>query len=185
MPLPVLQSLVTLVLFVAAFAFMFYRLARMSVLVNTGTRGDESLTDRPRERLAKVVALVLGHRKTLEEPWAGILHFFFLYGFLILGIGHIEVVLEGLTAFLRSFGGQPFTYARVLPSGLDGLYHLSQDLLAAAVLVATSIAFARRWSGRVPRLIPRSQDAENILWFILALYVTFFFLLGSSVPISP
>jgi Fe-S oxidoreductase len=180
MPLPVLQSLVTFVLFVAAFGFMFVRLGRITVLVNTGTRGDESLTDRPAERFSKVVSLVLGQRKTLEDPWAGILHVFFLYGFLILGIGHIEVVLEGLTAFLRAFGGQPFSYARVLPSGLEHVYHLSQDLLAAAVLVATAIAFARRWSGRVPRLIPRSQDAENILWFILALYVTFFCLLGSS-----
>jgi Fe-S oxidoreductase len=181
MMLPVLQSLITLVLFLAAFGFMFYRLGRMSVLVNIGTRGDESLVDRPAERLSKVVQLVLGHRKTLEDPWAGILHFFFLYGFLILGIGHIEVVLEGLTAFRRAFGGEPFSYARVLSPGLEHVYHLSQDLLAAAVLAATSIAFARRWSGRVRRLIPRSQDAENILWFILALYVTFFSLLGSSV----
>jgi hypothetical protein len=36
-----------------------------------------------------------------------------------------------LTAFLGSFGGQPFTYARALPSGLEHVYHLSQDLLAA------------------------------------------------------
>jgi len=178
---PVLHSLLTLVLVVAAFGFLANRLWRISILVNTGVRPDESLTDRPRERVLKVVSLVLGHRKTLEDPWAGILHVFFLYGFLILGIGHGEVVLEGLTAFLRAFGGEPLTYARFLPRGFDRLYHLSQDLLAAAVLVAAAIALARRWSGRVTRLLPRSQDAENILWFILALYATFFLLTGSSV----
>jgi hypothetical protein len=65
--------LVTLVLVVAAFGFMFVRLWRINVLVNTGTRGDESLTDRPAQRTSRVVSLVLGQRKTLEGPWAGIL----------------------------------------------------------------------------------------------------------------
>jgi Fe-S oxidoreductase len=178
---PVLQSVLTLALFLAAFGFMAWRLWRISVLANTGARVEEDLTAEPGLRVGKVVSLVLGLRKTFEDPWAGFLHVFFLYGFLILGIGHIEIVLEGLTAFLKAFGDHPFSYERVLPGGLNALYHLSQDLLAAAVLVATVIAFARRWSGRVKRLLPRSQDAENILWFILALYVTFFVFIGSSV----
>ena len=178
---PLLQSLLTLVLVLAAFGFLGWRLWRFGVLVNTGARVEEDLTDRPAERLGKVASLVLGHKKTFEDPGAGLLHVFFLYGFLILGIGHVEIVLEGLTSFLRALGGQPFRYERVLPGSLNAPYHLSQDLLAAAVLVATVIAFGRRWSGRVKRLLPRSQDAENILWFILALYVTFFVLVGSSV----
>jgi Fe-S oxidoreductase len=181
MILPVLQSLLTLVLLVAAFGFMFVRLGRFSVLVNTGVRGDETLTDRPRERAIHVLTYVFGQKKVLEDPWAGVLHLFFLYGFLILGIGHVEIVLEGLTAFLRAFGGRPFAYEQVLPSGLNALYHLSQDLLAAIVLVASAIALLRRFSGRVSRLMPRSQDAENILWFIVALYVTFLLFVGSSV----
>ncbi len=180
MILPVLQSLATLVLLVAAFSFLLLRLYRIAVLVNTGSRGDETLTDEVPLRVRKVVRLVLGHRKVLEDPWAGLLHLFFLYGFLTLGIGHLEVVLEGLTAFLRAFGGEAFSYARVLPPGLSAAYHLSQDLLAAAVLLAAAIAMARRWAGRPRRLQPRSQDAENILWFILALYVTFFLLTGST-----
>jgi Fe-S oxidoreductase len=184
MVLPVVQSVLTLALLVLAFGFLFLRLKQISVLVNTGVRGDEVLTDRPAERASKVVSLVLGQRKVLEDPLAGILHVFFLYGFLILGIGHTEIVLEGLTAFRKAFGGQPFTYSQVLPASLNALYHLSQDLLAAAVLVASTIALVRRFSGRVARLMPRSHDAENILWFILALYVTFFLFVGSSVLVT-
>ncbi|HVO12094.1 MAG TPA: (Fe-S)-binding protein [Vicinamibacteria bacterium] len=183
MILPVVQSLLTLALLVAAFGFLFVRLRHIVTLVRTGTAGDEVLTDRPGERVGKVAALVLGHQRVLRDPWAGLLHLFFLYGFLTLGIGHLEVVLEGLTSFLRAFGRQPFSYAMVLPAPLLGLYHLSQDLLAAAVLVAASIAMARRWSGHPRRLQPRSQDAENILWFILALYLTFFLLNGASVAL--
>jgi Fe-S oxidoreductase len=183
MILPILQSILTLVLVVGAFGFMLARLYRMSILINTGTRADEVLTDRPPERALKVLSHTFGHRKLLEDPWAGLLHVCFLYGFLILGIGHVEVVLEGLTAFIRASGGRPFAYERILPSGLEAAYHLSQDLLAAAVLVAATVALVRRWTGRPPRLVPRSRDGENILWFIVALYVTFFFLAGSTLAL--
>jgi Fe-S oxidoreductase len=181
MILPVLQSLLTLALLGATFAFLFRRLSRIRTLIRTGTAGDEDLTGDRGERAGQVAALVLGHRKVLEDPWAGLLHLTFLYGFLVLGIGHLEVVAEGLTAFLRAFGHRAFSYALVLPPALESAYHLSQDVLAAVVLVAASIAMIRRWAGVPKRLVPRSQDAENILWFILALYVTFFLLTGSSV----
>jgi Fe-S oxidoreductase len=181
MILPVLQSLLTLGLVVAAFGFMARRLWQIGVLVNTGTRGDETLTDRPGERTRTMLAYTLGQKRLIEDPVAGLLHGVFLYGFLVLGLGHLEVILEGLTAFLKGSGGRPFLYERVLPSGLSALYHLSQDLLAAAVLVAAGLALVRRLLGRPPRLLPRSRDGERILWFIVALYATFFVLGGATV----
>jgi Fe-S oxidoreductase len=181
MVLPVVQSLLTLALLVAAFGFMARRLWRIGVLINTGTRGDEVLVDRPGERTRTMLAYTLGQKRLKEDAAAGLLHGVFLYGFLVLGLGHLEVVLEGLTAFLRASGGRPFSYERVLPSALNAVYHLSQDVLAAAVLVAAAIALVRRLTGNPPRLVPRSKDGERILWFILALYTTFFVLVGATV----
>jgi Fe-S oxidoreductase len=181
MELPVLQSLLTLVLHVAAFGFMGWRLWRIGVLVNTGTRGDEVLTDRPGERTGTMVAYTLGQRKLKEDAAAGLLHGVFLYGALILGLGHLEVFLEGVTSFRLASGGRPFLYEHVLPSGVHALYHLSQDVLAAAAIVAAAIALVRRFTGNPPRLLPRSKDGERILWFIVALYATFFVLVGATV----
>ena len=46
MVLPVVQSLLTLVLLVAAFGFMAWRLWRVFVLVNTGARADRSTREK-------------------------------------------------------------------------------------------------------------------------------------------
>ena len=181
MTLPIIQSVLTLLLVLGAFYFTLNRLGHLAVLINTGRRDDETLTDRVPERVAKVLQMTFGHKKVLEDRWSGMLHMCFLYGFAVLGIGHVEVVLEGLTAFFVAFGRQPFRYELFLPGGLSSLYHLSQDLMAGLVLIVTTIAILRRWSGRIARLMPRSLDAEIILYLIIALYVTFFFLVGSSV----
>jgi len=171
-----IQSLLTLALLLGAFAFTFRQLGRLAILINTGVPG-ETLADAPGKRLLHTLRMTFGHRKVLEDPFAGLLHVFFLYGFFVLGIGHVEVVLEGLTAFR---GAAAFQYAHFLPQPVVVAYHLSQDLLAGAVLVAAGIALLRRFSGRVSRLLPRSSDAEIILYLILALYATFFLLQGAT-----
>jgi Fe-S oxidoreductase len=181
MVLPVLQSLLTLGLLLAAFGFMARRLWHFGVLINTGTRGDEPLTDNPGERTRTMLAYTLGQKRLKEDAAAGLLHGVFLYGFLVLGLGHFEVILEGLTAFLGAFGRTPFLYEQVLPSWLNAVYHLSQDVLAAAVLTAGVIALVRRFTGNPARLLPRSKDGERILWFIVALYASFFLLVGATV----
>jgi Fe-S oxidoreductase len=178
--LAVLQSVLVAALSALAFGFMALQLRRLALLVATGTPGDETLTDAPTERLAKLVSFSFGHRKVREDLAAGLLHVVFLYGFFVLGLGHLEVILEGLTSFRLAFGHRPFSYARVLPEGITNVYHLSQDVFAAAVLVAAAIALVRRFAGRPPRLLPRSADGERILWFLLALYATFFLLAGPS-----
>jgi Fe-S oxidoreductase len=180
MDVSILQSILTLLLVVGTGYFTLARLARVVVLVNTGRR-DEVLTETPGERIGKVVRLVLGHEKVLEDRWAGLMHMTYIYGFLVLSVGHVEVVLEGLSAFLAALGKTPFGYEHFLPSGVTAVYHLSQDVVAALVLVVASVALVRRWSGKVARLMPRSMDAEIILYLIVALYVTFFGLVGSGV----
>ena len=73
-----------------------------------------------------------------------------------------------MTDLMAAFGRSAFGYGLFLPARLESLYHLSQDLMAFLVLVVTTIAVLRRWSGKVARLMPRSLDAEIILYLILA-----------------
>ncbi len=174
----ILHSTITLAAVLCAFAFMFQRLGRISAFINMGAH-EEKHTDHKAARWKMVGSIVLGHRKTLEDPVSGLLHMCFIYGFLVLGAGHTEIVLEGLTDFLQTWGVHPFSYGVLLPMPLEKLYHVSQDAMAAIVLVAAAIAIARRLLFPPKRLVPRSLDAEIILYFILGLYVTFFMLQGA------
>lgn len=176
----ILTSLVTVSLTIATMVFAWQKLSHIASMITIGR--DESLTDRKPERVNAVMTYVFGQKKVLNDKIAGAMHAMFMYGFLILGIGHTELVLDGATRFLRIWGIQPFLYRNLpmMPDILVQLYELSQDFMAMAVVVVSVAALARRFSGKVPRLMPRSLDAEIILWFILFLYIFFFGMIGAE-----
>ena len=180
---PFLQSTFTLALVVGAFGFMGLRLFRIAAMVHMGAP-EAGHTDEPVARWRMVARIVFGHQKTLEDKLSGITHIAFIYGFFILGIGHTEIVLEGLSAFVRTWGVPAFTYDKIpglSPSHvLIHAYWLTQDLMAFFVLLAVGTALARRRFFPPKRLTPRSTDAEIILYFIGGLYVTFFLLQGAN-----
>ncbi len=180
---PFIHSGIVLIMTLAALYLGFVGFRRIYIMIRTGTPVDYS--DRRKERIQSVVNMVFGHEKVMEDKKAGYLHVFFLYGFLILGIGHTELLFYGLTKFfegLDSVALKPFLF-RNLPFFPDvgvQLYELSQDFMAFMVVLASVIALGRRLSGKVKRLMPRSTDAEIILYFILVLYVSFFGLISTE-----
>ena len=172
----------TLVLALLAFTifFTFISLQQVVAMCRAGT--PEALTHRWQDRAHSVLVMVFGHKKVLEDRSYGFMHFWYLYGFLILGIGHLELVLFGLTRFTQDYGYQPFLYRHVpfFSSTFIHFYEFSQDFFALGVVLVVAFALYRRINGKVARLLPRSKDAETILWLIGALYVTFFIFVGSE-----
>jgi Fe-S oxidoreductase len=166
------QSLIVFVLVVTCGYLSTKRLLSIMAMVRSGTHED-LFKDVPR-RINAVLAYVFGHKGVMEDKSYGFMHLFYFYGFLILGIGHLELVLYGLTLFLKQFHMSPFLYRNFLPDFLIKPFELSQDFMAAMVVIMVAIALFRRIVMPKKRLLPRSKDAEIILWLIGALYVTFF-----------
>jgi len=160
-------------IFMAGRAFL-----RLFQMVNTGSRVNNF--GQVSERISGVIRKVLGHQGVLEEKRYGFMHVWYLYGFLILGIGHMELVINGLTRFVDAFGGEPFLYRHFLSAPIIKVYEVSQDFMAGMVVLVVTIALYLRLTGKTKRLMPRSKDAERILWFIMMLYVSFFMLIGSE-----
>lgn len=176
----ILFSIVVLCL--VGFAAWFTLISFREIVAMVRCGQSEPLRDRVKERIAGVMSMVFGHKKVLEERSYGFMHMFYLYGFLILSIGHLELVVFGLTRFLEVFNLHPIAYRYIpfFPKEAIYLYELSQDVMASSVIFVASFALYRRIFEKVPRLLPRSKDAETILWFIVCLYATFFVFVGTE-----
>src|SRR3989338_10664493 len=96
--MPIVQSALVALCVAVTLYFTFSALNHIIVMIRSGTA--EALTHSWKDRLWAVAENVFGHKKVLEDKKYGMMHFWYLYGFLILGIGHLELVLFGLTGFL-------------------------------------------------------------------------------------
>lgn len=175
---PIIWSAIVLLMVSFTLWFALTSFQQIFAMVNSGER--KTLTNTWQERALSVMEYVFGQKKVLEERSYGFMHFFYLYGFLILGIGHMELVFFGLTRFLENNGHEAFLYRNFLPSGAVKAYEFTQDFMAGAVVLVVTIALYRRLTGKVKRLMPRSLDAEIILWLIGGLYLTFFIYIGTE-----
>lgn len=167
-----LQSLIVLALVVVCGYLSTKRFLEIFAMVRAGEK--ENNFDQIPRRISTVLAYVFGHKGVMEDKSYGSMHLVYFYGFIILAVGHIELVINGLTKFLLHFNVQPFFYRNFLPPAVIKPFELSQDLMAFLVVVMVAIALFRRIVMPKARLLPRSKDAETILWLIGLLYVTFF-----------
>ena len=132
----------------------------------------ERRTDHPGQRLKNVFTIAIAQTKILRDPVAGPMHALIFWGFMVLTVGTIEFVLEGI------FPG--FSYA-FLPRPVYATYLISQDVFAALVIAAIAFAFYRRLVIHPKRLEGDNlehADALIILGMIAGLMVTL--LLGSA-----
>ncbi|HEY7567762.1 MAG TPA: (Fe-S)-binding protein, partial [Gemmatimonadaceae bacterium] len=128
--------------------------------------GDSRLNEIPR-RLWNLLTIGFAQTKILRDPVAGPLHALVFWGFIILQVGAIEILVQGVV--------RGFSYGKFLPAPLHWGFLLSQELTAGAVLVAVAALLYRRIVVRPRRLQGdrvHSGDAILILAMIAALMVT-------------
>ncbi|MGQ0538419.1 MAG: hypothetical protein ACT4R6_05695, partial [Gemmatimonadaceae bacterium] len=156
--------LLCLLLGAAFFSYNAQRLVRY-LRVAQGDAG-RRLDNIPR-RVWNLVSIGLAQSKILRDPIVGPLHAAVFWGFVILQIGAVEILVQGIMP--------SFTYAALLPAPLHWSFLLSQELTAAAVLAAALVLLYRRIVVRPRRLQGdrvHSGDAILILSLIAALMVT-------------
>jgi len=148
-----------------ALAFFSYNAQRLVRYLRIGT-GDFRLNDIPR-RTWNLLSIGIAQTKILRDPLAGPVHALVFWGFLVLQVGAIEIIVQGLVP--------GFSYERFLPAPLHWLFLASQELTAAAVLAAVALLLHRRIVVKPRRLQGdgvHSGDAIFILSVIGGLMVT-------------
>ncbi|MBK8061328.1 MAG: 4Fe-4S dicluster domain-containing protein [Gemmatimonadetes bacterium] len=125
----------------------------------------------------------IAQTKILRDPSAGPVHALVFWGFLVLQVGALEIILHGLIP--------GFSYASILPAPLHWLFLVSQELTAGAVLAAVAWLLYRRIVVKPKRLQGdgvHSGDAIFILSVIGGLMVTLIVtaaaerVLGADIP---
>lgn len=166
-----LSNILVLTLFVASVAFFAVSARRLLSYLTIGKATDRS--DRVGDRIRKLMIVGFGQSKLLREPLAGVMHFVIFWGFVIVSIGTLEMILSGMIpgASLAFLGP------------LYGPLLFLEDLFAVLVIVAVALALWRRLVTKPKRLMsvethPRHGkiDALFILALILVLMVTLLFM---------
>ncbi len=163
--MPLLESLLFLLVLVAAVT-LFARRARW-LIANLKVGKPEDRFDQQGRRIARMLRVAFGQSKLLREPFAGLLHCFIFWGFVILLAAVAESIGEGL------FPGFSLSFLGPLYAPLVFL----EDLIGGLVFVAVVISLLRRLIAPPKRLQVQGHakwDAIIILTLIFGVMVTMF-----------
>ena len=115
----------------AVFARQAQRLVRWLKLAKP-----EDRTDHPDIRTKNFLLIGLAQTKILREPLGGMMHALVFWGFCVLGLGTVEIMIQGLYT--------PFTWDVILPRLLYVPYVFSQEIFAVFVLLPVGYLLYRR-----------------------------------------
>jgi Fe-S oxidoreductase len=127
----------------------------------------EGRTDHPDVRTRNFLLIGLAQTKILRDPLGGLMHALVFWGFCVLGLGTVEIMIQGLYT--------PFTWDVLLPRPLYVAYLASQELFAVFVLFPVAYLLWRRLVIRPARFRGdpvHGGDAVFILGMIATLMVT-------------
>ncbi len=150
---------------VAAGVFFAFSAKRLVRWANIGHAEDR--TDHPGERTKNLLLIGIAQTKILRDPIGGLMHALVFWGFCILALGALEILIQGVV--------NGFSYAWILPQFLFIPYAISQELFCLLVLAAVMWLFYRRLVIRPKRFSGDSVhggDALFILGMITVLMVT-------------
>lgn len=170
-----IHSLAFAALLVVALAVFAGSAGRLYRIMARGRVNDLRPMDHLGQRIASVLIYFFGQKKVGErmsyaQPVAATSkhHYIIFYGFIVLTIGTVEFVLQGLLWDLV-----PGFSFRMLLGPVYPVLSWSIDLMSALVLVMLAYAYFRRIVIK-PRLIPLSADAAFILAQIALLIISHF-----------
>jgi len=149
---------ILLALAILGFGAFFWRAWRLYRYMRLGR--DEARIDHPWRRLRDELVVYLGQRKLLRRPYyvRGIAHAFIFLGFLIITIGTIDLLIDGIVGFH-------------VPGIGSALFAWTIDIFAVLVLASIAVAAARRAYFPPPRMHV-ARDGYVILGLIGLLMVT-------------
>lgn len=112
----------------------------------------ENRFDQPGQRLLGALSIVLGQKRLMREPGAGLMHLCIFWGLVIFSLGIIVVMLEGLfpSLMIPVLGSNPYFYLLV-------------DVFGLLAIIGMLVSAYRRYIAKVPRLGVGDWSEERVI----------------------
>jgi len=170
-----MEQLVFLILTVLTFGFFGYTVIRTLSYFKLTRKHSYDVFGNVGQRISHTLLVAFGQSKILKKPIAGLLHALVYWGFLVITIGTVEMMIDGIAGTDRVLGFLGPVYNIVTLSG---------EVFAVIIIIACAIFLIRRYIIKPSRFIapemkPASRmDATVILLMIMLLMVS---LLGMNI----
>jgi Fe-S oxidoreductase len=167
------SNIIFAVILVVALGFFTRSARRLIAWLDIGK--DDVRTNHPDIRTKNLLLIGLGQAKILRDPIGGMMHALVFWGFCVLGLGTVEIMIQGLYT--------PFTWDLILPAFLYVPYVVSQELFAVFVLIPVAFLLYRRLVIKPARFSGdpvHGGDAVFILSMIAALMVSLLVLFAAE-----
>jgi len=137
-----------------------YSLSRRFQMLRLGR--EENRFDRLGERFKHMLVFAIGQKKMFDDPFAGLYHLLIFYGFLVVSLRTVSMVIEGF------FAGWELP---LLHTPVGHAYLFSKDIFELLVLVGLAFALWRRTVQKKDRVI-NSFGAFLVVGLIGGLMIT-------------
>jgi len=159
------------ILIIAAFGFFFYNIYNLIKILRIGKY--EARFDNIVERIKRVLIYVFGQKRLVKNyTFAGVEHFMIFWGFVIITIGTIEILLGGV-----------FPGFKLIPGSAHNVYEFILDIVQLLVLVAIVMGIINRTTIAKRREV-NGLDAVVILGLIFGLMITAMGVFGTSIALG-
>jgi heterodisulfide reductase subunit C/nitrate reductase gamma subunit len=158
------NQIIFIILLAASFGFFGYTVLKLFKLFKLTK--PEFRFDKIGERITTTLIVAFGQSKMMQKPLAGILHAMVWWGFLVITVGTLEMMIDGVAGTVRILSFLGPVYNLITASG---------EIFAAFIIICCFIFLGRRYITKPKRFIapemkPASRmDATVILALILIL----------------
>ncbi|MBW6492466.1 MAG: 4Fe-4S dicluster domain-containing protein [Lentimicrobium sp.] len=135
----------------------FFRLTRPFPVSNWG------------QRISLTLKVAIGQTKILRFPVIGFLHALVFWGFMVITLGSIEMVIDGITGLERSMSATGWFYDFVMASG---------DIMAYVIMLSIIVFLIRRLFMNINRFYGIEMQKKSKIDAIIALTIIFFLMVS-------
>lgn len=121
------------------------------------------------ERIRVMMKVAIGQTKIFQLPVIGLVHALVFWGFMVITLGSIEMVIDGITGMHRSMAPTGLFYHFVMASG---------DIMAYVIMVSILIFVFRRIFMTIKRFYGIEMQPKSKIDALIALGIIFFLMVS-------